>query len=410
VSKTEGVRRSNAAPQSGAAGQQSPGEQIAAVLRRSPIYVDPSYDSALPPARRAVLLAHMKKSPTPIFLLVVPLIAGGTWSKSADLADVVHDRFGRDGIYVTLDEEFGNGLQAHPYGESQSISDNGTDAAWAVGLQNDMNNAPLGDRLLRCVDLIVSGTGSKAYAQATAALNHGTPKSAPAKHHSGSDLPLVATGAGVVVLGLAGLAVWRWRRSAAIDGTTPAPHRVMNTADRASTDTVRNTASRAVVALGEALDASSIDSADDAVRARLTTALDAYQAAEKVLDSATGLADLAGVLVLVDQGTDALGAADALAAGRPAPSPTPLCFFNPLHGQAAVRLNWRPLGSRRRLSVQACRTCAAATRSKESPESLMDGDVPYFEANPDKSVWATTGYGQFRDDLIDRILRGDPRS
>lgn len=397
------------AAEQAAAATASPGEQIAAALRRSPLYLDPSYDTATPAARRATLVAQLKKSPTPIFVLVVPIIAGGSWTNSSDLANVVHDRLGRDGIYVTLDDQYANNLNAYTFGLPQAATDNATDAAWAVGLQNDMTHAPLADRLLRCISLIISDTGVRAYHQATAALKDDSPKSVPApRHPSGSELPLVATGAGLVVLGLAGIAVWRWRRTAAMHGGPgPAPRRVLTTADQANTDTVRAHASREVVALGEALDASTIDSTDDAVRTSLTTALDAYQAAEKVLDSATRLVDLAGVLVLVDQGKDALTAADALSAGRPAPPPTPLCFFNPLHGQAATRVNWRPLGNRRRLPVEACRSCAAAAGSRETPASLMDGDVPYFEVSPDQSVWATTGFGQFRDDLIQRILRGD---
>lgn len=49
-------------------------------------------------------------------------------------------------------------------------------------------------------------------------------------------------------------------------------------------------------------------------------------------------------------------------------------------------------------------------RSCETPDFLLDhvGDreIPYVEAD---SVWAETGYGQFRDDLVERVLRGDRR-
>ncbi len=100
-----------------------------------------------------------------------------------------------------------------------------------------------------------------------------------------------------------------------------------------------------------------------------------------------------------------------MAKGRPEIPPSPLCFFNPLHGDAAAKIDWRPIGSRRRLRVHACRACARAARAKETPDILMDRrdgrDVPYFEADPAQSVWAETGYGQLRDDLIHRVLRGD---
>jgi len=35
-------------------------------------------------------------------------------------------------------------------------------------------------------------------------------------------------------------------------------------------------------------------------------------------------------------------------------------------------------------------------------------DVPYYEVDPSRSVWAATGYGQFCDDLIERVLAGHP--
>ena len=33
-------------------------------------------------------------------------------------------------------------------------------------------------------------------------------------------------------------------------------------------------------------------------------------------------------------------------------------------------------------------------------------EIPYYEADPKHSVWAATGYGQFSDNLIERVLAG----
>jgi hypothetical protein len=173
---------------------------------------------------------------------------------------------------------------------------------------------------------------------------------------------------------------------------------------------LRAQAARELVDLGELLDTSEIDIAtsSERVQALMTAALDAYQAAGKVLDAARGIPDLAGVLVLVDQGLDALAAARSATDGHAEPRPSPLCFFNPLHGNAVPdTISWRLIGTRRRLRIAACRACTTAIKDKETPETLMDGDVPYFEADPENSIWAETGYGQFRDDLVQRVLRGD---
>ena len=106
---------------------------------------------------------------------------------------------------------------------------------------------------------------------------------------------------------------------------------------------------------------------------------------------------LAGVLVLVNLGR-----------GGP-----PLCFFNPLHGPSARPATWRLIGTREQLRVPACTECLRAVSRHRPPAVLPDTvgtkHVPYLEADPERSVWAATGFGVLRDDLVDRILRGDLR-
>jgi hypothetical protein len=46
-------------------------------------------------------------------------------------------------------------------------------------------------------------------------------------------------------------------------------------------------------------------------------------------------------------------------------------------------------------------------RARKIPDVLKDGTTPYYEVDPARSVWTTTGYGQFRGDLVQRVLRGD---
>lgn len=150
----------------------------------------------------------------------------------------------------------------------------------------------------------------------------------------------------------------------------------------------RRQAQEAVIAFGEELENAPPD--DD-----LDHALDAYQAASMALDCATSLADLAGVLVVVNLGRR-----------RP-----PLCFFNPLHGASVRQVTWRLIGTRDQLHVPACTACIQAVSRRRPPEVVADmvhgRRVPYLEVDAALSVWAATGYGIIADDLVARILRGD---
>ncbi|MFB4309907.1 hypothetical protein [Actinomadura sp. GTD37] len=392
--------------------EPSPGERLAAALRRSPIYVDPSLASALPEADRTRLIAKFRKLPVPVFVVLVPLVKGGTWSDDEQLATVVHAKLGRDGAYITF-SDIGDDLRAKEFGGDRQARY----AAWAVSFDRSMDDAPLAARLDRIADLMLSGNAKKEYDRQSALIQKRAEerRSAEDSRSGGSSaLPLTLGAAGVAAAGIAGLLLWRRRRMASADRAGSAlllPRTVFSTAKRASEDQLREQTSHEVIAFGELLDSTDVPVSGERTGDLMTRALDAYQAAGKTLDRARGIPDLAGVLVLLDQGRDALASAQAVAAGGPEIPPSPLCFFNPLHGDAATRIEWRPIGSRRRLRVHACRDCARASHAKETPDILMDRrdgrDVPYFEVDPSQSVWAETGYGQLRGDLVQRILRGD---
>jgi hypothetical protein len=191
---------------------------------------------------------------------------------------------------------------------------------------------------------------------------------------------LLVLAAAVCVSALLSLCILRFRGPRA--DSRPA---VFAIADAADTERIRRQAQEAVIAFGEELRNAPPSEG----------ALDAYQAATMVLDTATSPADLAGVLVLVN-------------IGRGGP---PLCLFNPLHGPSARPVTWRLLGSREQLRVPACRACAQAISRHRPPEVLPDTvnkkHVPYLDVDPGKSVWAATGFGVFSDDLVGQVLRGD---
>ncbi len=181
-------------------------------------------------------------------------------------------------------------------------------------------------------------------------------------------------------------------------GFAALPRAVFAAAHSADETGLRERAGEEVVRLGEEARAAQGDPT------AIERALDAYAAAGTVLDRARGIPDLAGVFALVAEGHAALSGT------RPA---LPLCFFHPLHGPAARRVAWRPLGRREQLRVAACETCIRAIRTHSAPEVLLDRHdgrpVPYFEVPAANSLWAATGYGSLLgdDSLAARVQRGD---
>jgi hypothetical protein len=373
----------------------SAGERIASALRGSPVYVDASYTTAVPPSRQRQLAAEIKKTRLPIKVVLTPLTKGDAFDGESDaLADVVHDRLPqRELILITTDGEFPGTLNGY---EWPSDTHQTGDAVRATAFLDETREAGLADMTAKAVELVAEGDGTKVYEEATKDLRSpspdgGTSKSAP--HGSRSWLWLLIAVAALAALVLTGgrLASRRRSRTAAV------PELVFATARAADETELRRRAETEVLALGEATREASADRTP-----RLQQALDAYTAAGTVLDEARGVPDLAGVLALVAEGENALSGAVA---------PLPVCFFNPLHGRARARTTWRPLGRRDRLRIATCPGCATALTGRRPPEVLTDTapdgrTVPYFEIPAEHSVWAATGYGSYGS-VTDHVNRGD---
>ncbi|GLY76793.1 hypothetical protein [Actinoallomurus iriomotensis] len=349
----------------------SDGAAIARVLRRTPIYVDPAYETALPKARRDQIVRRIRRSKTPIFVILVPIVAGSTWQSSTQVTTVVQSYLGRDGAYVTLNTDFGDVFDVATWGGTDEQRQAANDAGWAVSYEKRYKT--LAARLARCVDLIATGKGSEAYEQDHDAAFTPRPSAAPRPHAKDDDgFPVVVpAAAGAVVLAVAGLLWLRRRRARAAVEALRLPHTVFGTAREAGEDELRARAETELVALGESLEGGE-------------PALDAYTAAGRAFDRARSTADLAGVLALVQKGK-----------GGP-----PLCYFDPRHGEGVITVRWRAPGTRPRLEVSVCATCAKAVRDRRAPDVLLDRGRPYYEA---ATPWAETGYGQLGD-LVGRVL------
>jgi hypothetical protein len=388
----------------------TPGQQIAAALQKSPLYVDPSLDSAFSATVRSRLLQEIREAPVPVYILAVPLVSGGQWSSGEQLATVVQNYLGRPGIYLTPDEEFGGNIDAFtwpsdPQGTGAAPY-NAADAAQAVNLASDAESTTLADKFFTCIQLVTSGKAVSAYNAATRQLNQATSAdSNPQPSGSGGISAILITVIALIVVAGGACGLVLARRGRRRHSPFIQPRAVFATARTASESELREQAQRQVIALGEAVENLGRDDQSEQVRA-----LDAYEAAGRVLDRSKGVCDLVGVLVLTHLGFNAAQAVRAVQDGKPAPEDVPLCFFNPLHGDAPRPIRWRPLGSTNTLDVHVCDDCASMTGRHLLPDTLtdIDGDrtVPYYEVDPERSVWAATGYGQFGDDIVRRILTG----
>ena len=367
----------------------SAGQRIAEALRTSPVYVDEAYSAAVPPSRQRQLAQQIRRTGLPIKVVLTPLTKGDAFDGNSDvLAGTVRDRLPnqRELALITTDGDFPDSLRGY---EWPADTHQTRDAVDATGFMDEMRDAGLADLTAKAVELVAEGKGTQRYEEATKDLGGSARPEAQADPASGGTVRWLLIGVPALVLtALATRAATRSRKSAPV---APAfPQLVFATARAADEAELRRRAEEEVSALGEAAQA-----ADVSTTPGLQHALDAYAAAGTVLDEARGLPDLAGVLALVQEGHDALTGDDTA---------LPRCFFHPLHGRAALRTGWRPLGRRDRLDVAVCRECADALRDRRAPEVLTDTaedgrTVPYFELPGGRSVWAASGYGSLMSPL-----------
>jgi hypothetical protein len=173
--------------------------------------------------------------------------------------------------------------------------------------------------------------------------------------------------------------------------------------------------------------------AEPAVRRDYEWAVEAFQAAGKILDEAADLPDLAASVVLADRALERFAAAHARHAGQRPPAPAVRCFYNPLHGRAErpttpprkrkgrgrTRVSAREASAGRR---PACTSCRLAILAGETPDVLpalyavqvskrrkAKVFVPYYALPQQVSLWSATGCGAYGDDAPAQVLRGEHR-
>ena len=390
----------------------TPAQAIAESLTESPVHVDPAYEDAFSTEARERVAERITESDLDLYVIVVPLTGGDTWNgESEALASAVHDRMGGgEGHYLIYN---GSGdLDGHDLG---TASDDWSKPAFHGALT--ANYETMGGQSLIptevevAVEAALSDDPEAAYETAMDAYHEksgtgGSSDPAPAMDPALRNLGVVVL-MGVVGVGLCLFLVRARRRSAAParrGGRRSAPiaqHAAFDNADRARLETVVQSGAHDLIELGERLQAADLIDPQN-----LSRALDARDAAARVHDRMVAegptLPDAVGVLVLLDLAEDAL-------AGRRTPRRP--CYANPLHGTGTKPTQWREFGGSRTIRVPLCAECARAVRGRVRPTVLPahhDGsEIPYFEVPAEESVWSATGYGTLREDLVERVLRGD---
>ncbi|WP_067599868.1 hypothetical protein [Nocardiopsis listeri] len=389
----------------------SPTERIVAELEESPVHVDPSFSSALPEERADALEERIEGSDVPLRVLAVPLIEGGDWSGQADqMVAAVHDRIGGEAHYLVLD---GRSVSGHDFGTGNDES--GSRAFYsALTVSYEFEyDSPAVDKLERSVEIALSKDPKALYDEAVESQEKGPIDWVHSLGPWGYTLVTILPWL-VAVLALVGLGfgVYRWRRPRAVP-TVP-QHAAFDNADLARRGELVRKAERELVELGERVGSARTAPDDSGATEALGRALDAHAAARNVFDGLPeegATEDIAGVLVLLDMAEDHMARALLPAQRRGSARTRSHCYANPLHGTDVKVTRWREFGGSADIRVPLCAVCAKAVRDRIRPTVLAaryrGRKVPYYEVPAEESVWAATGYGALRDDLVERVLRGD---
>jgi hypothetical protein len=173
---------------------------------------------------------------------------------------------------------------------------------------------------------------------------------------------------------------------------------------------VRAVADEDVTFLGEQLQRLDAEVAghplDAAARADYQVALDAYEAAQRLVPRIEDPEEVSKVTDILSQGRYALACVQARVAGEPVPERRTPCFFNPQHGPSARDVVWTRSGRGTR-TVPACAQDAARVERGERPDlrliKVAGAQVPYWEAG---EAFLPYSKGYFATAMLDVAARG----
>ncbi|GAA1548163.1 hypothetical protein GCM10009804_00630 [Kribbella hippodromi] len=388
-----------------AATTQTPAErarEIAAVVGKDGLYIDPAYKAALPQKLRDDVQAKAKALGYPTYTIILPLTPSDAFEgKESNVLTLVEDALRKPGLYVVVD-----GGSRFPWYETRDlpqVSEEKLRASRSRALDDEGYDAGPTEVVARMYELLAAPGIPKTSTR---------PESKPPSRYSDEDgghggiVALSIIGGLIVLIGL-GLVIGRIRRGPAPQREKAfriPPHVAATVASERRRRLERETTAE-LTTLGSQLAA--LPSTEGPGLRHQQAALDDHAAAGKVLDSSTELVDLVGAMVLLDKGRREYDAAVAAASGRTARSVPELCAFNPLHGRAAGKPTQIAADGSTLpvpLKLPLCTECRQALKRGDAPASLPGDNGPYWH---DDSLWARTFYGTTGDDLAESVSRGE---
>jgi hypothetical protein len=356
-----------------AAHAQAQIDDIVQALRNDPVYVDPSAESALPPAAVDRLRAAVAAANTPIVVAILPASAG----TPRELIPAIGSQLDQPvTVAVVAGRSFGAASTAFSVG---ALADAALEQHRGEGAE-----AILLDFVQR-VD--------------QAARGQRPPQAQPEPEPSGVG-GLLLLGAVVAGAGALGFAALRSKRR-------------RDQERQREFDDVRTAAEEDLVALGEDIRELDLDvSMPGAPRRAVedyTAALDRYQQASDALNRAREARDLAPVASALEEGRYLMASAKARLRGEAPPERRAPCFFDPRHGPSVEDVEWAPQGGAPRM-VPACAADAQRVREGLEPRSrqvMVDGTpMPYWSAPGWFAPWAGGYFGLGGSGFFTGLLLG----
>ncbi|TCM46061.1 hypothetical protein [Kribbella sp. VKM Ac-2568] len=389
---------------------QTPAErarEIATALTKDPLYVDPSYAPGLPETMRAGVREKAKALGYPVYTIILPLSpSDGFQGKERNVLTLVMDALRKPGLYVVV--EGGGRFPWYETLDVPQLDQKKLSPARERALDDTEYDAGPTEVLTRFYELLAGPALPPAMRPET------DRRTGPANYdHSGRSGGVIALGIVLAVLAcLVALGLWIGlrRRGSGGAGSSGSPRRekpfnipphVAATVAAERRRRLTRETSAELTTLGSDLAALPTVAGEGLRHQQL--ALDAHDAASRVLDSSRDLVDVVGAMVLLDQGRREYDIAQALAAGRKPVEVQPLCAFNPLHGRASGRPTQVDADGTT-LTLPLCADCRRALKRGTAPASLPGEDGPYWHSD---DLWARTFFGAVTDDLPNAVTRGD---
>ncbi|MFJ7901648.1 hypothetical protein ACIQ6V_14305 [Streptomyces sp. NPDC096198] len=347
--------------------------QIAAALRKSPVYVDPAASGQLSARDADALAKKIEDAGKPVFVAVLP--AG---YPTANLFADLRTATGVTGVYAV---RLGDRFDARA---DSSVLPRTAVRNLVTSVQGEAATTQLNDFTDRALANI---RGRAPSSWGTSGGDGGVSSTALI----GVAAVLVAGGAGAYAL------VRRGRRRREEE-------------QRAALERLRVVVDEDITAFGEELDRLDFQpgepGADDAMRQDYERALNAYDQAKSAMAAAQHPEDVKAVTQALEDGRFSLAVLAARREGRPLPDRRPPCFFDPRHGPSVADAVWTPSGGAPR-EVPVC--AADRTRLADGLEPAVRevdtewGRRPYWDAGPAYGPWAG---GYFGGGILPGLLFG----